>query len=81
MILKIRNKKQKILEITIMTRSSRKGKGSGGEREREGKGVREGKGERGKELSRLDPKHQKYRLGHSAHCRVLLCKSISDLDS
>ena len=42
MILKIRNKKQKILEITIMTRSSRKGKGSGGERE--GKGVREGKG-------------------------------------
>ena len=56
-----------------MTRSSRKGKGS------------EGKGERGKELSRLDPKHQKYRLGHkmghSAHCRILLCKSISDLDS
>ena len=44
MILKIRNKKQKILEITIMTRWSRKGKGSGGERE--GKGVREGKGER-----------------------------------
>ena len=35
-----------------MTRLSRKGKGS------------EGKGERGKELSRLDPKHQKYRLGH-----------------
>ena len=68
-----------ILEITIMTRSSGKGKGSGGERE--GKGVREGKGERGKELSKLDPKHQKYRLGHSAHCRVLLCKSISNLDS
>ena len=33
-----------------MTRSSRKGKGSGGER--------------GKELSRLDTKHQKCRLGH-----------------
>ena len=29
-------------------------------------------------MSRLDPKHQRYRLGHkmghSAHCRVLLCK-------
>ena len=50
----------KLVEITIMTRSIRKGKGS------------EGKGERGKELSRLDPKHQKYRLGHSAHFRVLL---------
>ena len=37
-------KRKIILEITIMTRSSRKGKGSGGERE--GKGVREGKGER-----------------------------------
>ena len=64
---------KEILEITIMTRSSRKGKGS------------EGKGARGKELSRLDPKHQKYRLGHkmghSAHCCILLCKSISDLDS
>ena len=71
--------KIKILKITIMTRSSQKGKGSGGERE--GKGVREEKGERGKELSRLDPKHQKYRLGHSVHCRVLLCKSISDFDS
>ena len=35
-----------ILKITIMTRSSQKGKGSGGERE--GKGVREGKGEVGK---------------------------------
>ena len=57
--LKVRSKTEswkKILEITIMTRSSRKGKGSGWERE--GRGVREGKGERGKELSRLDPKHQ-----------------------
>ena len=35
---------KELVEITIMTRSSQKGKGSGGERE--GKGVREGKGER-----------------------------------
>ena len=52
---------------------------SKGEGKWRGKGRERGKGgERGKELSRLDPKHQKYRLGHSAHCRVLLCKSISD---
>ena len=55
---------------------------SKGEGKWRGKGRERGKGgERGKELSRLDPKHQKYRLGHSAHCRILLCKSISDLDS
>ena len=44
--------------------------------EGKGKGERERKGERGRESSKLDPKHQRYRLGHkmghSAHCRVLL---------
>ena len=48
--------------------------------------IGEGKGEwREGILSRLDPKHQRYRLGHkmghSAHCRVPLRKPIPDLDS
>ena len=57
------------VEITIVTRSKAKGIERGGE----GGGRGRGRWERERYILGL-------KMGPSAHCRVLLCKPISDLD-